>query len=138
MKTLIKTLAFALSLSIVTTAATFADGNPGGQTKTAAAYQTGIYSNKSGKLNIALDKDQSGTVLVLLKNTKGEVLYSYRVGKSKQQFRTRLDLNELPDGTYTVEISNGVDTTQQVVTLATKQPVTPERLIQTEAVARTN
>ncbi|GAB4027530.1 hypothetical protein [Spirosoma koreense] len=129
MKTLIKSLAFALSLAVVTSAATFAETNPGGRTTTATAYKTGIYTSIDGKLHIALDKEVGGSVDIRLKSATGEVVYNQHVGKNDSKFRTRLNMNELPDGVYQVEITNGVDTTTHAVTLSTQQPTTPSRLV---------
>jgi hypothetical protein len=129
MKTLIKSFALALSLGIVTSVASFAETNPGGRPKMAASYKTGIYSTVSGKLNIALDKEIGGHVDIRLKNADGVVLYSEHLGKNERTCRLRLNLNELEDGTYQVEITNGVDTTTQNVTVSTNKPSAPNRVI---------
>jgi hypothetical protein len=129
MKTLIKSLALALSLAAVTSSVTFAEINPGGNTKVVATYKTGIYMTKDGKLNIALDKGKGGTVSINLKGADGRLLYSRHLGKNDQIYRTRLNLNQLEDGVYQVEITNGVETTTQSVTISTQQPTMPDRLI---------
>lgn len=129
MKTLIKSLALALSLAAVTSSATFAETNPGGKTKEVATYKTGIYTSKSGQLNIALDKETSGTVDVRLTGADGQVLYSQHVGKNDRVYRAKLNLNDLEDGVYQVEITNGVDVTTHKVVISTKLPAAPNRLI---------
>ena len=129
MKTLIKSLALALSLAAVTASATFAETNPGGKIKEVATYKTGIYMTQSGKLAIALDKEKGGTVSISLKSTDGRILYSQHLGKNDQTYRSRLNLNQLEDGVYQVEITNGIETTTQNVTISTQKPATPDRLI---------
>ena len=129
MKTLIKSLALALSLGVVTSAASFAETNPGGRPTTVAAYKTGIYSTPNGQLNIALDKEPGGFVDVRLKGTNGQVLYTQHLGKNERVYRIRLNLSELADGVYQVEVTNGVETTTQNVTISTQQPTTPIRSI---------
>ncbi|GAB4017321.1 T9SS type A sorting domain-containing protein [Spirosoma koreense] len=129
MKALIKSLAIALSLGFITTAASFAEPNPGGRSTSVATYKTGIYSTTTGKLQIALDKEKGGPVDIVLKDAGGKVLYSKHLGKNDQTYRTRLNLSELEDGVYHIEISNGVETTTQNITLATHQPVAPSRLV---------
>lgn len=126
MKTLIKSLALALTLGVATSAATFAEVNPG---TTAVSYQSAVYTTVSGKLSIALDKQKGGTVDVSLKDAEGKVVYARHLGKNESQYRTRLNLIDLPDGVYQVEITNGVETTSHKVTIATKQPVAPSRVI---------
>lgn len=129
MKTLIKSLALALTLGFITSAATFAETNPGVRPTVVASYQSGIYTTINGKLRISLDKQTGGTVDVRLKNAGGAVLYSQHLGKNDSKYRTLLNMNELPDGNYQVEITNGVDTTTHTVTIATQTPTTPNRLI---------
>lgn len=84
---------------------------------------------QSGKLNIALDKDQGGSIIISLKSADGSVLFSKYLSKNDQSYRTRLNLSELEDGTYLVEVTNGVDTTTQRVRIETQQPTAPNRLI---------
>jgi hypothetical protein len=131
MKTLIKPLLVALSLSFV--AVSFSEAKP--VRPTAATFKTGIYSSVNSKLNIALDKQAGGPVDIQFKRSTGEVLYSQHLGKKEASFRTRLNLDDLADGDYVVEITNGVETTRQTVTLKTKQPVVANRIVQTESVA---
>ena len=131
MKTLIKPLFLALSLSIV--AVSISEAKP--VRPAAASFKTGIYSSVSGKLNIALDKQTGGSVDIQFRNSAGEKLYSQHLGKKDTAFRTRLNLEDLADGEYVLEITNGVETTRQTITLKTQQPTVANRIIQTEAVA---
>lgn len=129
MKTLIKSLAFALSLGLLTSVASFSEAKPIGRPTAAAAYKSSIYTTQGDKLTIALDKQTGGAVDIRLKNTDGTLLYSQHVGKNESQYRTRWNLSELPDGVYQVEITNGVETTTHQITISTQQPTTPNRLV---------
>ncbi|GAB3896027.1 hypothetical protein [Spirosoma agri] len=129
MKTLIQSLALALTLGFVSTAASFAETNPGGRQAAVATYKTGIYTSIDGKLNIALDKATGGAVDICLKNPDGSIAFNKHLGKGESKSRIRLNLSDLPDGVYKVEITNGVDVTSQSVTLSTQKPTTPSRLV---------
>ncbi|QHV94341.1 T9SS type A sorting domain-containing protein [Spirosoma endbachense] len=129
MKTLFKPLLVAFTLSLVTFSASLAEVNPGSRPAAVAAYKTGIYSTMEGKLQIALDKETGGAVDIRLKNADGKVLFYQRVGKNEKTSRIRLNLNELQDGAYRVEVTNGVETSTQIVTLSTQQPSAPSRLV---------
>ncbi|UFH52624.1 hypothetical protein [Spirosoma sp. KNUC1025] len=129
MKTLIKSLLLVFSISLIPVSASLAESNPIGRPAAAASYKTGIYTTSEGKLNIALDKEATGIVDVRFKHTSGKVLFSQRLCKKEKTSRIRLDMNELPDGDYQVEITNGVETTVHAVTISTKQPSTPSRLV---------
>jgi hypothetical protein len=129
MKTLVKSLALAFSLGFVTTAATFAETNPGGRPAVVSSFKTGVYTTISGKLNIALNKEKGGAVDILLKNDEGRVVYTQHVGKNDESYRTRLNLDQLEDGVYQLQITNGVETTTQTITLSTQHPTAPNRVV---------
>ncbi|GAB4030679.1 hypothetical protein [Spirosoma jeollabukense] len=129
MKTLIKPLLVAFSLSLVTLSAALADGTPAARPAAVATYKTGIYTTIEGKLNIALDKETSGAVDIRMKSADGIVLFSQHLGKKETGTRVRLDMSALQDGNYQVEITNGVETTVHNVTLSTQQPSAPNRLV---------
>ncbi|SFD26228.1 hypothetical protein [Spirosoma endophyticum] len=129
MKTLIKPLLVAFSLSFVTLSAALADGTPAARPAAVAAYKTGIYTTIEGKLNIALDKETSGAVDIRMKSADGVVLFSQHLGKKETGTRVRLDMSALQDGNYQVEITNGVETTVHNVTLSTQQPSASSRLV---------
>lgn len=129
MKTLLKPLLVAFSLGLVTLSASVADANPIGRRTAAATYKASVYPTIQGKLQIALDKETGGTVVVQSKDKEGQVLFSQHVGKNETTSRLRLNLSELPDGAYQVEITNGVDTTTHSVKLSTQKPDAPARLV---------
>lgn len=131
MKTLIKSFALALTLAATTVSATFADGTPAGRTANAAAFKSGVYTNAAGKLHVSLDKETGGKVTIRLKDNNGTILYNEQLGKNETTYRTRMDLSDLPDGTYELELTNGVETTRQTVTISTRHA----RLVQTQLVA---
>ncbi|GAB3925974.1 T9SS type A sorting domain-containing protein [Larkinella terrae] len=130
MKTLIKSLLVAVSLTVVSSS--FAAAKPIGRPKTepvVAAYQSSLYTDAQGKLRIAIDKETGGTVEVRLVNSEGKEVFVQEVGKRRKTARMHLDISALPDGAYQVEITNGVDTKVNHVSLATQQPSFTNRLI---------
>ena len=129
MKTLLKPLLLSFTLSLVTLSATLADRNPGNRTSTAATFKTGIYTTAEGKLQIGLEKETGGAVDIKLKNADGKVFFTQHLSKKERAVRLRLNLSELPDGEYKLEVTNGVDVTTHSVQLSTKQPSAPSRLV---------
>jgi hypothetical protein len=121
MKTLIKSLALTILTGIATASVSLAETKPIVRPTAAASFKTGVYSTPSGKLHISLDKQTGGTVDVRLKDAKGTVLYSERLGRNETRYRTRLDLSELENGTYELEMTNGVETTRQTVVINAQQ-----------------
>ncbi len=129
MKTFVKSLLIGCSLSLISLTASFATPNPINRPGVVATYKAGIYTTKEGKLSIALDKEQGLPVDLRLKNSKGDVYFFQHLNKKAKTFRVRLDMSELPDGDYHVEITNGVALSVQLVTISTQSPITPNRLV---------
>jgi len=104
MKNSIKT--FVCALALVATAAFTANAEDK-ETKKAAGFGTGIYTTKSGKINVLVEKvnDDAPTIL-LLKNEKGDVVYQEKVDKKTQKFGRTLNVSELATGSYQIEITS--------------------------------
>ena len=128
MKTLIKSLLVAFSLTIVSFSASFATSRPTPIGKT-VAYQSSLYTDAQGKLRIAIDKQTGGSVKIRLVNSRGKEFFVQEVGKRQKMARLSLDTSSLPDGAYEITITNGVDTKVNHLTLATQQPSFTTRLI---------
>ncbi|MFC5409258.1 T9SS type A sorting domain-containing protein [Larkinella bovis] len=130
MKTLVKSLLVAFTLTFVGfTAAQAEINNPAGRPKKAAAFQSGMFTTAEGKLQIAVNKEVGGWVTVRLTNATGKTFFVQEITKKRSTARMRLDVSNLPDGVYQVEVSNGQETTTQTLTLNTQQPSTPARFM---------
>ncbi|WP_138989590.1 T9SS type A sorting domain-containing protein [Larkinella sp. C7] len=130
MKTLVKSLLVAATLTLTTFAVSQAEpGKPVAKPKNTAAFQSSMYTNLAGKLQIAVKKETAGTVVVRLVDKAGKEVFVQQVAKRRPAARLSLDVSALPDGVYQVEISNGVETTTQALTLATQQPVAAPRFV---------
>jgi hypothetical protein len=130
MKTLVKSLLVAFTLTLVSTTFSQAEINkPIRRPKNAATFESSIYTTAEGKVQIALNKQTGGTVVVRLKNKAGAEVFNQLIGKRQEVARLRLDVSDLPDGVYQVVITNGVETTTQELTLTTQQPSAPTRFV---------
>ncbi|MFD1140250.1 T9SS type A sorting domain-containing protein [Larkinella insperata] len=130
MKTFAKTLLVALTVAFTSFNAAQAESHkPIGQPKNVATFQTSMYTTQEGKVQIALNKQTGGTVVVRLLDQAGKEIFTQPVGKRLTKARLRLDVSGLPDGVYQVEITNGVETTTQELKLATQKPVAVQRLV---------
>ena len=103
MKNSIKT--FAVALAILASA--FTANAEDKETKKAAGFGTGIYSTKSGKINVLVEKvNADAPTTLLLRNAKGDVVYQETVSKKTQKFGRTLNVSELVTGSYQIEISS--------------------------------
>jgi pantoate kinase len=100
MKNSIKTLIAAFVLT-----AFFSATAKNNEPEKAASFGTGIFINKSGKINVLVDKkDNRAATTLLVKNNKGEVVYSEIVEKGNQKFGRVLNVSELQAGTYEIDV----------------------------------
>ncbi|GAB3331627.1 hypothetical protein GCM10027299_37450 [Larkinella ripae] len=130
MKTLVNTLFAALALTVFSVTTSLAEPHkPIGRPQRAAAFQSGMYTTVEGKLQIAINKEIGGAVVVSLKNRAGAELFVQEIGKRQAAARLRLDVSNLPDGIYQVIVSNGVEETTQTVTLGSPQPSVVNRVV---------
>ena len=100
-----KTLFFALTCAaaLFTPFSSAADDNKG--TKKPAGFGTGIYRTKEGKINVFIDKiDANSPTLLLIKNSKGEIIYREMIRKGYQKFGRLLNLNDLESGKYEIRV----------------------------------
>ncbi|MGA0560359.1 hypothetical protein ACO2Q8_27090 [Larkinella sp. VNQ87] len=128
MKTILNVLLVVFTLTLACVSVSQADPHkPIGRPKKVAAFQSGIYTTAEGKLQIALDKENGGTVLVQLTDEAGNELFAQKFHKRRQVVRLRLDVRDLPDGVYQVVISNGQESTVQTFAINTRQSVISPR-----------
>jgi flagellar hook assembly protein FlgD len=116
MKRTLQTLALAASLLAVSTvAAPFANATTPGTVEpkepvaVEAANSFSVYAKLSGnrnELRFFVQKSTAAPVWIELKNADGEVLYTSALGKRCNGKALVLNVSELPDGQYTVEVSN--------------------------------
>ena len=107
MKTSIKTFAFALAFI----ASTFAANAEDKETKKSASLGTGIYTTKSGKINVLVNKaDTESSTTLLLKNEKGNIVYRETVNKNNQKFGRTLNMDQMEAGNYKLDVISGHET----------------------------
>ncbi|GAA4467430.1 hypothetical protein GCM10023189_51090 [Nibrella saemangeumensis] len=128
MKTFVKTFALALSLSALSLTS-FATG---GKDNTApTAYKAAVFASASATtLNVMIEKEMGGRVEIRLKDASGRVLHTNHLQKKDGKFWSKLNMSNLADGTYRVEVTNGVETTVKDITLSTQSPATVSRNIE--------
>ncbi|WP_247235624.1 hypothetical protein [Telluribacter sp. SYSU D00476] len=124
-----KLLTFAFALFTLT--ASFAS------TETATTPEKGFTFNSSAytsvttqQLHVAVEKQEGRKVQIQLLNEQGDVLVDEVVGKKKNSYRARIEVNHLQDGTYKLLITDGTTTQSRTIKLSTSAPVTaPARVV---------
>jgi hypothetical protein len=135
MKSFAKSLIVALTLGVTTSFSSFAGTTVTEQPTDSVSFKSGIYTSNDGKLHVALDKQTGSVVTIQLKNNQGVTLYTQRLGKKAENCRLAFNVDNLKDGIYQLDITDGVATVSKSVTLKTHQPEAPKRLVQTDVLA---
>ena len=108
MKPSIKTIAMTMVIAAPFAFNTFAEDK---ESKKATAFGTGIFASNSGKIHVNVDKYTSDKAVVLITNHSGATFYREVIDRNTDKFRKAFNVNELPAGTYTIEVSaNGQKT----------------------------
>jgi hypothetical protein len=126
MKTLVKTFAIAAltAMSFISNAT-----EKNAPTK-ATTFEVGMYqSANSMKMNVMIEKSTDNDLVVVLKDSNGEILVRERVSKKDKSYHAKYDLSELEDGKYTFEFTKGDEKLVKEINLVTTKPTTIDRQI---------
>ncbi|GGB89833.1 hypothetical protein [Dyadobacter sediminis] len=101
MKNSLKTIALAVAFSVTFAFSSFASDK---EAKKASSFGTSIYAARSGKIQVCVDKFTASKTIIVLMDKRGNTMYKEVVGKNVDKFRKSLDVSELPDGSYYIEV----------------------------------
>jgi hypothetical protein len=111
MKTLFKTFA----VLAISTSFAFANVTP-------SSFKVGMYNvQNTHKLKVFVEKGTKDALLLEVKDSKGNVLQSEKLGKGKSQMAVSLDLANLESGDYTLYISDKNSTYTKDIRLEKEQ-----------------
>ncbi|WP_229206244.1 hypothetical protein [Dyadobacter fermentans] len=102
MRPSIKTIAMTMVIAATFAFNAVAEDKEG---KKAVVFETGIFASKAGKLHVNVDKYTNNKALIVITNYKGEAIHRDVISRSTDKFRKAYNINELPEGSYTVEIT---------------------------------
>ena len=130
MKNLVKTFVIA-ALSAVSLISNGADKNTA-PTKS-KTFEVGMYQSVNTlKMNVMIEKSTDKNLSVILKDEKGNVLYTERMMKGAKNYHGKYDLSNLADGKYTFEFTKGDEKVIKEVNLSSEAPTESNRQIVVE------
>ena len=86
-------------------------------------------STNNSKMNILIEKNTDNNMTVILKNEKGEELYSEQIAKNSKSFHLKFDMSELEDGKYTFVFIQGDEKIVKEINIVSEIITQPNRQI---------
>lgn len=85
-------------------------------------FRVGMYRvNNTLTMSVLLEKSKGDKVTISLRNGDGKVIHEQLVGKSAQKFGVKLNFSEVPDGRYTLEVSDSHESIVKKIDLSTNE-----------------
>lgn len=122
MKTTIKSIACALAL---TTTVAFAHPT---EEKKPANFEVSTFVSADNNIRLAVKKNVPERVQISLRDAGGQVVFSYNLSKKDMNYAAKLDVSELNDGTYQLEIISGAERIIKKLNLSSK-PIEVQRKV---------
>jgi hypothetical protein len=116
MKTLVITLVSALTLT--SAVASIKGSKKAGprpaeihtaENRTAVTFETSAYVTKDASIKLAVKKNAPERVYVTLRTANNDVLYRETINKNEMSYAAKINVNELTDGVYKLEIATDKD-----------------------------
>lgn len=131
-----RTLAQIIAIATLTTSSIFANpiaGETSVNANKANNFAIGMYQSVGTlDMHLTLDKIAGKTVSVLIKDKTGKVIHTEKIAKNARSYHGKFDLQELNDGTYTIEITDGTDTITRTININSAKPQEITRTIVVE------
>lgn len=119
MKTIIKSIACALAL---TTSVAFAHPTDEKTSKNEApTFESSMFVTADANLRVAVKKNTHQKVHLTLKDSNGALIYTTTIGKNEMKYAAKINVNELADGAYQLEIASGNNRVVRNVNLSSKK-----------------
>jgi hypothetical protein len=130
MKNFTKSIAIAAITALSFTSMAFnGNENDANSTKKSNSFAVGMYQSvNTMKMNVLIKKDGGQRIHIILKNLNGDILYSEYLSKKESIYARKFDFNEIENGQYSFEISNGKTTEVKTVKIDRKK-IEAERII---------
>jgi Domain of unknown function (DUF3244) len=126
MKTSFKTIACVLALSAMTATASFATEKTGKETP---RFEASAYVAKDANLLVSVSKNVPSRVTLTLKDEKNKEVYSENINKNELKASYKLNLSNLADGKYTLEITSDSQTITKQINLVSERVEVARRVL---------
>ncbi|MBC3786923.1 hypothetical protein [Spirosoma utsteinense] len=104
--------------------------NPTNPTKP-TSFDASLYVTKGNKIRVAVEKKNPEPVAIILRqgNKRNEIVFRQIMGKKQPKLALQLDVNELEDGAYELEIHSASGSIVKQISLLTPTGTKLERTV---------
>ncbi|MVM30596.1 hypothetical protein GO755_11180 [Spirosoma sp. HMF4905] len=88
-------------------------------TPKALSFDASAFVTTNNQIRVAVQKNTELPVVVMLRNKSHEVLFRQNISKNELRYAVKLDVNELADGQYEIEVRSSEGSIVKEVTLKT-------------------
>lgn len=79
------------------------------ETRTSATFETSTYVTKDASIKLAVKKNVPEQVYITLRGANNAILYRETINKNEMSYAAKINVSDLRDGTYKLEITTHRD-----------------------------
>ncbi|WP_460637740.1 hypothetical protein [Larkinella harenae] len=93
------------------------------------SFDASAYVTVKNEIRVAVAKTSAEPVTILLRDKKNRVLFRQMVGKKDEKYAVKLNVADLADGTYELEVKSKEGSIRKEVNLGPEAVEVPTRLV---------
>lgn len=93
------------------------------------SFDASAYVTVKNEIRVAVEKTTEEPVTLLLRDPKNRVLFQQVVGKKEHKYAVKLNVAELADGTYELEVKSKDGSIRKEVNLGSQPTEAPIRMV---------
>ncbi|MBD2702194.1 hypothetical protein IC229_16195 [Spirosoma sp. BT702] len=98
-------------------------------TPKALSFEASAFVTNSNQIRVAINKSPEKAVTVYLRNQDQQILFQENIRKSDVNYAVKMNVDELADGVYELEIKSSEGSIRKQITLATKALKATNRVV---------
>jgi hypothetical protein len=128
-KTLVGVMSLASTIAFANSVAEKTTESRSTETRTAATFETSTYVTKDASIKLAVKKNAPERVYITLRSAKNAILYRETINKNEMSYAAKININDLTDGVYKLEIATNHDRVVKRLNLTSPKSEAERRII---------
>lgn len=98
------------------------------ESRTAVTFETSAYVTKDASIKLAVKKNAPERVYITLRSANNDILYRETINKNEMSYAAKINVNELTDGVYRLEIATDKDRVVKRLNLSSSKAETERKI----------